>query len=135
MTPKGATTKEATGKKRRRHGGRVVLSLDVLPGARDALRERAAVAGVSRAEYVSNAVARPERSYATTAAELGQPLTRLSYLVARAIAALSENHADSAAAHLQAAKTVLADALAPLARRHIDELRTCERHFGGWSKP
>ena len=47
---------------RARHGGRVVLSLDVEPRVRDALRDRATAAGVSMAEYIANAVARPERS-------------------------------------------------------------------------
>ena len=52
MVPKGKR-----GSKTQRHGGRVVLSLDVEPRVRDAFRERAAAAGVSMAEYLSNALA------------------------------------------------------------------------------
>lgn len=129
MVPKGKRVS-----KTQRHGGRVVLSLDVEPRVRDALRERAAAAGVSMAEYLSNALAEPERLYATTAAEVAQPLAIASYHLRQALAALEGDDADRARSELQAAVRVIAAALKPLVRSHADEIRTADRRrAGGWT--
>ncbi len=129
MVPKGKR-----GSKTQRHGGRVVLSLDVEPGVRDALRERAAAAGVSMAEYLSNALAEPERLYVTAAAEVAQPLTITAYHLSRALAALGGDDAGGARSELQAAVRVIAAALKLLALSHADEIRTADRRrAGGWT--
>lgn len=128
MVPKGKRSKTT------RHGGRVVLSLDVEPEVRDALRERAAAAGVSMAEYVSVAIAQPERSFSTASAEIAQPLTALSYRIARAQAALSAGETDAVARELSDAQRDAAEALRPLSVSHIEEVRERDRRrVGGWS--
>lgn len=120
--------------KTKRHGGRVVLSLDVEPRVRDAIRERAALAGVSMAEYISNAVARPVRSFATAAAEIVQPLTMLSYRIARAQEALRTGDAAALSHELEDARRDIAEALRPLAAPHAEEVRRRDRRrTGGWS--
>lgn len=129
MVPKGKR-----GSKTQRHGGRVVLSLDVEPRVCDALRERAALAGVSMAEYVSVAIARPERPFATESAEIAQPLTALSYRIARSQAALSAGETDSLARELSDAQRIIAEALRPLNASHVEEVRERDRRrAGGWS--
>lgn len=117
-----------------RHGNRVVLSLDVEAHVRDTFRERAAAAGVSMAEYLTNALAEPERLYATAAAEIAQPLTIISYHLGRALAALEGDDPGSARSEVQAAVRVVATALRPLERSHADEIRSVDRRrIGGWS--
>ncbi len=129
MVPKGKR-----GSKTQRHGGRVVLSLDVEPRVRDALRERAAAAGVSMAEYLSNALSQPERLYATTAAEVAQPLTITSYHLRQVLAALEGDDPDRVRSELQVAVGVIAAALKPLERAHADEIRSVDRRrAGGWT--
>jgi hypothetical protein len=128
MVPKGKRVNT------KRHGGRVVLSLDVEPGVRDAIRERAALAGVSMAEYISNAVARPARSFATAAAEIAVPLTMLSYRIARAGEALRTGDAAALSRELDDARRDVSEALRPLARPHAEEIRHRDRRrAGGWS--
>ena len=129
MVPKGKR-----GTKTQRHGGRVVLSLDVEPRVREALRDRAAASGVSMAEYLSNALAEPERLYATAAAETSQPLTITAYHLRQALAALEDDDPDRARSELQAAVHVIAAALKPLERSHADEIRSIDRRrAGGWT--
>jgi hypothetical protein len=128
MVPKGDRAKS------KRHGGRVVLSLDVEPRVRDAIRERAALAGVSMAEYISNALALPQRSFATAAAEIAQPLTMLSYRIARAREALRTGDATALSRELGDAQRDVAEALRPLARPHAEEVRQHDRRrTGSWS--
>jgi len=128
MVPKGKHVNS------KRHGGRVVLSLDVEPRVRDAIRERAALAGVSMAEYINNAVARPARSFATAAAEIAAPLTMLSYRIARAREALRTGDAAALSRELDDAQRDVAEALRPLARPHAEEVRQHDRRrTGGWS--
>ena len=128
MVPKGKHVNT------KRHGGRVVLSLDVEPRVRDAIRERAALAGVSMAEYISNAVARPARSFATAAAEIAAPLTMLSYRIARAREALRTGDAATLSRELDDARRDVAEALRPLARPHAEEIRQRDRgRTEGWS--
>jgi hypothetical protein len=128
MVPKGKHVNT------KRHGGRVVLSLDVEPRVRDAIRERAALAGVSMAEYISNAVARPARSFATAAAEIAAPLTMLSYRIARAREALRTGDAAALSRELDDARRDVAEALRPLARHHAEEVRQRDRRrTEGWS--
>jgi hypothetical protein len=128
MVPKGK------GVKTKRHGGRVVLSLDVEPRVRDAIRERAALAGVSMAEYISNAVARPARSFATAAAEIAVPLTMLSYRIARAQEALRTGDAAALSRELDDARRDVAGALRPLSAPHAEEVRRRDRRRSrGWS--
>ncbi len=118
-------------KGRARHGGRVVLSLDVESRIRDALRDRAAVAGVSMAEYLANALARPERSYVTAAVEIAQPLAQVSYHLAQAERAIRGGQVDVALGEIDAARQIVVGALAPLQRRHAQEVRVAERRRGG----
>jgi len=128
MVPKGKRLNT------KRHGGRVVLSLDVEPHVRDALRERAAVAGVSMAEYLSNALARPARSFATASAEIAAPLTMLSYRIVRAREALRAGDAAALSRELDDAQRDVAEALRPLASPHAEEVRQHDRRrTGGWS--
>ncbi len=128
MVPKGKR-----GSKTQRHGGRVVLSLDVEPRVRDALRERAAVAGVSMAEYVSVALARPERVFATTSAEMAQPLVQLSYRISRAQQAAAGHDHSTLTAELEFARRIAAEAMRPLASPHAEEVRLGDgRRAGGW---
>jgi hypothetical protein len=128
MVPKGKRVNT------KRHGGRVVLSLDVEPRVRDAIRERAALAGVSMAEYISNAVARPARSFATAAAEIAVPLTMLSYRIARAREALRTGNAAALSRELDDAQRDVAEALRPLVGPHAEEARQHDRRrTGGWS--
>jgi len=116
-----------------RHGGRVMLSITVPPEVRDALRERARRAGVSIAEYVTNALAEPERSYATGAVAIAKPLSELSYRLAQAAQALERGDSDAARADLDAAKRIVAAALLPLRRQHAQEVRVKDqRRAGGW---
>lgn len=119
---------------RARHGGRVVLSLDVDPRVRDALRDRATASGVSMAEYIANAVARPEPSYPTRAVEIAQPLTQISYRLAQATRAMESSDVALASDELAAAKRIAADALISLQRRHVEEVRSSDpRCGGGWT--
>jgi hypothetical protein len=131
-------SKDSASKKPRhtdaRHGGRVVLSLDVEPKTRDALRDRAAAAGVSMAEYLANALARPERQYVTAAVEIAQPLTHVSYRLAQIELAVRDFDTATALDEIGAVKRVIAEALAPLQRQHVDEVRrTDRRRGGGWT--
>ena len=129
MVPKGKR-----GSKTQRHGGRVVLSLDVEPRVRDALRERAALAGVSMAEYVSVALAQPERAFATRSVEMAQPIAQLSYRISRAQQAAAAGDHSTAAAELELARHIAADAMRPLAAPHAEEVCSGDRrHAGGWS--
>lgn len=117
-----------------RHGDRVVLSLDVEPHVREALRARAAASGVSMAEYLSNALAEPERLYGTAAAEVAQPLAIISYHLSRALAALNTGDADAARSELQISLRHVAEALRPLERSHAEEIRSVDRRrAGGWT--
>jgi hypothetical protein len=117
-----------------RHGGRVVLSLDVEPKVRELLRERAALAGVSMAEYVSVALAQPNRAFATTSAEMVQPLAQLSYRIARAQQAAATGDHSAVAEELEFARRVAADAMRPLATLHAEDARSGDRRrAGGWS--
>ncbi len=129
MVPKGKR-----GSKTQRHGGRVVLSLDVEPRVRDALRERAALAGVSMAEYVSVALAQPSRSFATPSVEMAQPLAQLSYRISRAKEAVAVGDHSAVAAELELARRIAAAAMRPLAAPHAEEARSGDqRRAGGWS--
>lgn len=117
-----------------RHGDRVVLSLDVEPHVREALRERAAASGVSMTEYLSNALAEPERLYGTVAAEVAQPLAFVSYHLSGALAALNTGDAETARVALQVVVRHAAEALRPLARSHAEEIRSVDRRrAGGWT--
>jgi hypothetical protein len=128
MVPKGKRLKTS------RHGGRVVLSLDVEPQVRDALRERATAAGVSMAEYVSVAIARTERVFATASVEIAQPLALLSYRVSRARQSVAAGEQKMAAVELDEARRILAEAMRPLALSHAEEVRARDRRrTGGWS--
>lgn len=129
MVPKGKRES-----KRQRHGGRVVLSLDVEPRVREALRELAALAGVSMAEYVSVALARPNRAFATTSAEIAQPLAQLSYRISRAQHAAAAGDHEGAATELESARRIVAEAMRPLVAPHAEEVRSGDgRRAGGWS--
>ncbi len=117
----------------KRHGGRVVLSLDVEPRVRDAIRERASLIGVSMAEYITNAVAIPERSFMTAAAEIAQPLTVLSYKISRARELLRSGDSLALGLELEDALRIVAEALLPLAAPHAEEVRRLDRRrAGGW---
>ena len=128
MVPKGKRSGTT------RHGGRVVLSLDVEPKVRELLRERAAAAGVSMAEYVSVALAQPNRAFETTSAEMVQPLVQLSYRISRAQQAAAAGDHSAAAAELEVARRIAAEATRPLATLHAEEVRSVDRRrAGGWS--
>jgi len=129
MVPKGIRVSST-----QRHGGRVVLSLDVKPRVRDALRERAAAAGVSMAEYVSVALAQPDRVFATASVEMAQPLAQLSYRISRAQEAAAAGDHSTVAAELELAQRIAAKAMRPLVAPHADEARSGDRRrAGGWS--
>ena len=120
--PKGHD-ENTTPRKRSHHGKRVVLSIDLERDARDALRERAAAAGVSLTAYVRNAIALPERVYQTTAADLARPLMDISAALAHLRRILLARGDADALAQLDAARHVLAQAMLPLSRRHDAEVR------------
>jgi N-acyl-L-homoserine lactone synthetase len=129
MVPKGKRESRT-----QRHGGRVVLSIDVEPRVRDALREHAVLAGVSMAEYVSVALAQPSRAFATTSAEIVQPLAQLSYRISRAQQAAAAGDNQAVAAELECARRIAAEAMRPLAAPHAEEVRSADRRrAGGWS--
>lgn len=129
MVPKGKR-----GSKTQRHGGRVVLSLDVERSVRDALRERASHAGVSMAEFLRNAIAEPEKLYMTNAAQIARPMTAISYHVNRALAALADGAVGEAMSQLEAARRAMAEFLRPLERAHSDEIHERDRRrAGGWT--
>ncbi len=129
MVPKGKR-----GSKKQRHGGRVVLSLDVEPRVRNALRERAAVAGVSMAEYVSVALAQTKRAFATASAQIAQPIAQLSYRISRAQRAAAAGDHLAVTAELELARHIAAEAMRPLAAPHAEEVRSGDRRrSGGWS--
>ncbi len=129
MVPKGKRSSKS-----KRHGGRVVLSLDVEEHVREALRERAAASGVSMAEYLANALAIPDRLYATASAEQAQALARISYETARACAAVVSADYETISSALETMRRIIADALHPLARSHAEEVRSVDRRrAGGWS--
>src|SRR5689334_22739797 len=115
-------SKDSASKKPRhadaRHGGRVVLSLDVEPKTRDALRDRAAASGVSMAEYLANALARPERQYVTAAVDIAQPLAHVSYRLAQVELAIRNGDTATALDEIGATKRSIAEALAPIQREH-----------------
>ena len=126
MVPKGKRDM-----KTRRHGGRVVLSLDVEPGVRDALRERAALAGVSMAEYVSVALAHPDRVFATASAEIVQPLAEISYRISRALNAASTGDHRNVSTELELARRFVAMAMIPFASPHAEQVRSGDKRCGG----
>lgn len=129
MVPKGKRES-----KKQRHGGRVVLSLDVEHRVREALRERAASAGVSMAEYVSVALTQPNRAFATASAEMAQPLAQLSHRISRALQAAATGDRSSVAVELELARRIAAEAMRPLAAPHAEEARSGDRRrAGGWS--
>lgn len=129
MVPKGKRIKKGS-----RHGGRVALSLDVEPDVREALRERAAASGVSMAEYLTNALANPERLYATQSAAQARALARVSYEIARARSALASADSAALASALEAARIIIAEALRPLSASHAEEVQSLDRRrAGGWS--
>ena len=128
MVPKGKRSGTT------RHGGRVVLSLDVEPKVRELLRERAASAGVSMAEYVSVALAQPNRAFATTSAEMVQPVAQLSYRITRAQQAVATGDHSALAEELEFARRIAAEAMRPSAALHAEEVRSGDRRrAGGWS--
>jgi len=128
MVPKGNRSKTT------RHGGRVVLSLDVDPRVRDALRERAALAGVSMAEYISVALAQPYRAFATASAELAQPLVQISYRICRALHSAAACDHQTVFAELELARRIVAEAMGPLGAPHSEQVRSGDRRrAGGWS--
>lgn len=130
MVPKGKRIAKQSG----RHGGRVVLSLDVEPHVRDALRERAAASGVSMAEYLSNAIAIPDRLYATESADQAHALTRISYEIARLRDAIDSVDIATLLSALEGMRRITVDALRPLARSHAREVRSLDRRrAGGWT--
>ncbi len=130
MVPKGKRFSKATS----RHGGRVVLSLDVEPNVRDALRERAAASGVSMAEYLTNALAMPDRLHATESAAHAQVLARISYEIARARESIATADKAALVSAIEAMRTVVANALRPLASSHAEEVRSLDRRrAGGWT--
>lgn len=131
MVPKGKTVSKKRESDGSRHGGRVVLSLDVEPRVRDALRERASFASVSMAEYLGNALAQPERAYATGAVEVAQPLAQVSYRISQALQDLERGDIVAATCELEAARRVVSEALIPLRRRHEEEVRGHDRRRGG----
>lgn len=129
MVPKGKR-----GSNTQRHGGRVVLSLDVEPKVRETLRELAALAGVSMAEYVSVALAQPNRVFATASAEIAQPLVQLSYLISRVQQAATAGDHSTVVAELEFARRIVAEAMRPLMAPHLEEARSGDgRRAGGWS--
>lgn len=130
----GQNDKIKSNKPQKRHGGRVVLSLDVEVHVRDALRERAAASGVSMAEYLANALAIPGRLYATESAVQAQVLARIAYEVARAHTAVASCDTESGLSALEAMRRIIADALGPLARSHAEEVHSLDRRrAGGWT--
>lgn len=130
----GQNGKTRPNTQKKRHGGRVVLSLDVDEHVRDALRERAAASGVSMAEYLANALAVPDRLYATEPAGQAQVLARISYEIARSRAAVASADNESALSALEAMRRIIADALGPLARSHAKEVHSLDqRRAGGWT--
>ncbi|MDH2909526.1 MAG: hypothetical protein PXZ07_05345 [Candidatus Eremiobacteraeota bacterium] len=111
-----------------------MLSLDVEPKIRELLRERAAAAGVSMAEYVSVALAQQDRVFATASAEIAQPLVQLSYRISRAQHATTAGDDSAVAAELELARRLVAEAMRPLAAPHAEEVRSGDRRrAGGWS--
>lgn len=133
MVPKG-NDKALAAQSSARHGGRVVLSLDVETHVRDALRDRAAHAGVSMAEYLSNALAEPERSYATTVTAIVEPLAQIAYRLGAAIDALERGDAGIAMDDLVAGKRIVAEAMIAFRRQHAEEVRSSEpRRGGSWA--
>lgn len=130
MVPKGKRITKQTG----RHGGRVVLSLDVEPHVRDTLRERAAASGVSMAEYLTNALAMPDGLHATESAAQAQLLAQISYEVARMRDAVASAHNESLLSALENMHRIIVNALRPLARSHEKEVRSLDRRrAGGWT--
>lgn len=133
MVPKGKSDRSSDSV-HSRHGGRVVLSLDVESRVRDSLRDRAAAAGVSMAEFLSNALAEPERSYVTDAVEIARPLAQVSYRLAQVIQALERGDLALAKGDVEAARRIVAEAMIPLRRKHAEEVRANEpRRGGGWT--
>lgn len=129
MVPKGKRFSKST----TRHGGRVVLSLDVEPQVREALRERAAGCGVSMAEYLANALAMPDRLHATASAAQAQVLAHISYEIARARESIATADDAALVSALEAMRIVVADTLRPLASSHAEEVRSLDRRrAGGW---
>ena len=117
-----------------RHGGRVVLSLDVEPRVRDALRERAAASGVSMAEYLANALAEPDRLFATPSASSAQALAQLSYEAERAREATVAADYAALISALDKMRSIIVEALRPLSRSHREEVHALDRRrAGGWS--
>jgi len=126
-----STTPENTGT---RHGGRVVLSLDVEPHVRDALRDRAAAAGVSMAEYLANALAQPERSYLTSAVDVAQPFAQISYYLAQAAQKLRSSNPNAAAVEIDLARRIVGEAMIAQRRQHSAEYSAQNtRRLGGWN--
>lgn len=126
MGPKGHD-ENAKQRKRSHHGKRVVLSLDLEPHVRDALRERAAAAGVSMTEYVTNAIVKPERVYATSVAQFARPLVAVSYGLARLRHAVNATNDVDLIVRMNEVQRTITDLLRPLARRHDAEVQQNER--------
>lgn len=116
-----------------RSGGRVMLSVAILPEVRQALHARAAAAGVSIAEYVANAIAEPGRIFATEPAAIAKPLSDLSYRLSQIKHATDRNDSDALHLHLNASIEIVSKALLPLGREHMESVHERdERLAGGW---
>ncbi len=86
------------------------------------------------AEYLANALAEPERSYATAAVEIAQPLAQVSYRLAQVECAVRDGNVDAALGEIRTARRIIADALVPLRRQHAEEVRLSDcRRGGGWT--
>jgi hypothetical protein len=86
------------------------------------------------AEFLSNALAEPQRSYVTDAVEIAQPLAQVSYRLAQVIQALERGDLALAKGEVEAARRIVAEAMIPLRRKHAEEVRANEpRRGGGWT--
>ncbi|HET9394204.1 MAG TPA: hypothetical protein VFO29_11880 [Candidatus Rubrimentiphilum sp.] len=116
--------------------GRAMIA--VAPAVRDNLRALADSAGTSIGDYIAATIAQhgisePTRLFDTAALRQAKPLTDLSYRLARLIEALQSSDIGTALQFASEARSIVADALAPLARSHRTEIAQQDgRLAGGW---
>jgi len=128
-----AITNVVAGKTRkRRHGGRVVLSLDVESDVRDALRSRAKHAGVSMAEYVASMLIEGPAPHRQGIARIAQPLAAVSYRLEQMADARRQDDINALDREVGEACAIVADALRSLKSDHDAEVGRFDRERNEW---
>jgi len=116
------------GASRRSKRETVVLALDVEPEVRESLRNRARSLGVSLTEYMRALAAGNAAPHHVSLARIAQPLAAVAYRLSLIAEARAHGDHDALDKEIMAARTIVVDSLAVLAKEHASEGRRVERN-------